>query len=99
MDKKYLLQNVIGLTEANLPSLLIHEETTEYKSKIAVDELADILVVIKENFVDTTFQNKDLSPLIQNLSARQTPSRLKRLVESGQLEDLGGSPKSYKLTT
>jgi len=67
------------------------------KSKINDAELHRILDVIRKNFDATEFQNKDLSPLIDGLTARQVPSRIKKLVDSGFLTDLGGSPKKYIL--
>lgn len=95
MDKDYLLQNVEGLTPANINSLL-KEDEAEYKTKISADEIDRILSIIHANFAGVEFQNKDLAPLVQGLTARQIPSRLKRLVESEELVDLGGSPKRYK---
>lgn len=60
---------------------------------------ADIL----KTFGDKPFKNKDLSnvalPEKWSLTNRQTPSRLKKLVAAGKLEDLGGSPKSYKVVS
>jgi hypothetical protein len=67
------------------------------KSKINDAELDQILAVIRKNFDATEFQNKDLTPFIKNLTARQVPSRIKKLVDAGQLTDLGGSPKRYIL--
>lgn len=67
------------------------------KSKIKSEEMDTVLVVIVERFGKNQFQNKDIAPFVKDLSARQIPSRLKKLVEDGKLEDLGGSPKSYRL--
>lgn len=97
MDKNYLLENVQGLTEGNINSL-VKEDEAAYKTKINADELNTVISVIETHFRSTDFQNKDLAPLIEGLTARQIPSRLKRLVESGDLIDLGGSPKRYKLS-
>lgn len=71
----------------------------EKKSKISEDDLTGLVDVIKEHIGDKTFANKDLAPHLDSLglTARQTPSRLKRLVEMGILSDEGGSPKKYKL--
>lgn len=68
------------------------------ESKIKTDELDMILNVIKENFAaGQQFKNKDLSELIKSLTARQIPSRLKKLVDDGSIVDCGGNPKSYSL--
>ncbi len=67
------------------------------ESKIKAHELDQILEVINVNFSSSKFQNKDLSGFIKNLSARQIPSRLKKLVEAEELVDLGGNPKFYAL--
>ena len=67
------------------------------KSKIDDSQLSAILSVIKTNFEQTEFQNKDLASLVEGLTVRQIPSRLKRLADAGQIQDLGGSPKKYKL--
>lgn len=71
----------------------------EKKSKIGEDDLTALTDLIKEKFPDKPFANKDIAPHLQplGLTARQTPSRLKRLVEMGVLSDEGGSPKKYKL--
>lgn len=72
---------------------------TGTKKGITDEELEQMTALIKAQFADKDFKNKDLT-LIQeelNLTARQTPSRLKKLVGKGILKDLGGSPKSYKL--
>lgn len=74
-----------------------HRYGVPIESKIKTSEVDEVLVVITENFPDSEFQNKDLSPLIKTLTARQIPSRLKKLIESGELVDCGGSPKKYKL--
>ena len=57
----------------------------------------DVLKTIQENFATAEFQNRDLSPFIKDLTARQLPHRLKSLVADGKLEDMGGSPKKYRL--
>ena len=74
-----------------------HRYGVPIESKIKTAEVDEVLIVITENFPDSEFQNKDLSPLIKTLTARQIPSRLKKLIESGELIDCGGSPKKYKL--
>lgn len=70
------------------------------KQGIQVDELVKMKEILKISFInEKEFKNKDLGALQEELgiNQRQTPSRLKRLVEEGFLEDLGGSPKSYKV--
>lgn len=71
------------------------------KGGIKPEELEAMKELLKAGYSDgTPFKNKDISTVMQNelgLSSRATPSRLKRLVEEGFLEDLGGSPKSYKV--
>lgn len=67
------------------------------ESKIKTDELDQILAVIKSNFNTVKFQNKDVVQYIENLTARQVPSRLKKLVEANEIVDLGGNPKFYAL--
>jgi hypothetical protein len=86
----------INADVAHIPS---QNTTTKSKpkSKINDAELDRILAVIRKNFDATEFQNKDLSPLIDGLTARQVPSRIKKLVDAGLLTDLGGSPKKYIL--
>lgn len=69
------------------------------KPKITGDEIQDLFEnVIKIAFKDKEFKNKDFHLLVADkYSNRQTPSRLKKMVENGWLEDLGGSPKTYKV--
>lgn len=69
------------------------------KSAISDSELDTMFVDIEATFGDKSFKNKDLGDLLDKwgLSARQTPSRLKKLVDAGLLQDLGGSPKSYQV--
>lgn len=71
------------------------------KGGIKPEELEAMKELLKAGYSDgAPFKNKDISTVMQNelgLSNRSTPSRLKRLVEEGFLEDLGGSPKSYKV--
>lgn len=71
------------------------------KGGIKPEELEAMKELLKAGYSDRTpFKNKDISTVMQNelgLSNRSTPSRLKRLVEEGFLEDLGGSPKSYRV--
>lgn len=67
------------------------------ESKIKSDELDQLLEVINTNFPNSKFQNKDVSEFVKNLSARQIPSRLKKLVEAEEIVDLGGNPKFYAL--
>ena len=73
----------------------------EKKAKVGIqeDELEMIKEVIKAEFPEREFKNKELHIFVSDkLSVRQTPSRLKRLVNEGFLVDCGGSPKSYKLS-
>lgn len=62
-----------------------------------IDELFE--TVVKIAFSEKEFfQNKDFHILVADkYSNRQTPSRLKKMREKGYLEDLGGSPKKYKV--
>lgn len=70
---------------------------------IQKNELDMMAESIKTIFGTEAFMNKDFASkgLLEkwNLSNRQTPSRLKKLVQMGILEDLGGSPKSYKIAS
>lgn len=72
-------------------------------SKITDSELTIMYDSLKEYFKVESFQNRDLAGagLLEkwSLTNRQTPSRLKKLVAAGKLEDLGGSPKSYKVVS
>ena len=69
------------------------------KSKSAINdtELDIMLEKIKENFAaGVKFQNKEIAPHVAHiLTARQTPSRLKKLVDAGHLKSDEGKPKSY----
>lgn len=54
--------------------------------------------VILVAFKDKEFKSKDLWKLVSDkFSNRQTPHALKKLASEGKLEDLGGSPKTYKI--
>lgn len=80
--------------------VLIERPKKNKKGGIQLEELAEmksILITLYQN--GESFKNADLDGLREELglSARQTPSRLKKLAEEGFLLDLGGSPKSYKL--
>jgi hypothetical protein len=70
---------------------------TRKKTEVKSQEVDSVMQIIVERFSNQSFQNKDLSPHITDLSSRQIPSRLKKLVDGGKIEDLGGSPKTYKL--
>ncbi len=72
--------------------------STKKKSSAITDcDLVYIMDKIKEN-LKGKFKNKDLAPLVADkFTARQTPSRLKKLVESGHLDCDSSSPKSYWL--
>lgn len=72
------------------------------KGGITEEELEGIKTLISAGFPSESFKNKDLSVVVQEelgITASALPSRLKRLVEQGFLEDIGGSPKSYKMVT
>ena len=72
------------------------------KGGITEEELEGIKTLISAGFPSEPFKNKDLSVVVQEelgITASALPSRLKRLVEQGFLEDIGGSPKSYKMVT
>lgn len=70
-------------------------------SGIKEEELSMMFADIVELFGDKVFQNKNLKEFDLHskweLSSRQTPSRLKKLVEQGLLLDHGGKPKSYQV--
>jgi hypothetical protein len=87
----------INVDVAYVPGTSVSSKSTK-TSKINDTQLDQILAVIRANFDATEFQNKDLSPLVQGLTARQVPSRIKKLVDAGHLTDLGGSPKKYILS-
>lgn len=104
--RDYLISNVEGLKQDNF-NLVMEQVTADFtsttkkiatESKVTTTETDKIIDIIKSNFTNVEFQNKDLSPLVTDLTARQIPSRLKKLVDAGKLQDLGGSPKKYKLT-
>lgn len=68
------------------------------KSKVTSEQVDSVLLVAAERFGTGTFQNKDIALYITDLSARQIPSRLKKLVDLGKLEEVGStSPKTYRL--
>lgn len=93
--------------DSNMPKepvegeIVVKKVAKTKKGGIKVEELEAMKELLKAGYSDgTPFKNKDISTVMQNelgLSSRATPSRLKRLVEEGFLEDLGGSPKSYKV--
>lgn len=66
---------------------------------IQADDLEYLKEVITKNFsTETLFQNKDLAKLVSaRFTARQTPSRLKKLVEADFLEATAGKGgKDYR---
>lgn len=71
------------------------------KSGIQEDELSKIKEILSAGFSNgESFKSRDVSEVIAeelSITTRAVPSRLKRLVESNFLEDIGGSPKSYKI--
>lgn len=84
-------------------SIIVEEKTPRAPAKkggITEEELEGIKTLISAGFPSESFKNKDLSVVVQEelgITASALPSRLKRLVEQGFLEDIGGSPKSYKM--
>ena len=66
--------------------------TSESNLKWIYEEI--ILVAFK----DKEFKSKDLWKLVSDkFTNRQTPHALKKLAIQGKLEDLGGSPKIYRI--
>lgn len=54
--------------------------------------------IILVAFKDKEFKSKDLWKLVSDkFTNRQTPHALKKLASQGKLEDLGGSPKKYRI--
>jgi hypothetical protein len=100
-EREYLIENIKHLREEDYDmatAQLQFEDSVELApSKIKATEVDQVLDIIVKNFSGKEFKNKDLSPLVEGLTARQVPSRIKKLVDAGHLVDLGGSPKSYKL--
>jgi len=110
-QKQYLLDNIKNLHREDVSTMVEQLDninvdvahvpgskvSSKPKSKINDAELDRILAVIQKNFDATEFQNKDITPFIEGLTARQVPSRIKKLVDAGKLTDLGGSPKKYIL--
>ena len=86
-------------------SITVEEKTPKAPAKkggITEEELEGIKTLISAGFPSEPFKNKDLSVVVQEelgITPSAIPSRLKRLVEQGFLEDIGGSPKSYKMVT
>ncbi len=99
LSQKNFAEAAKVLTFDNVQTTFENEKTKTITggSKITDLELQTILSIADEHFPDSAFKNADIAPLIPKLTARQTPSRLKKLVDQGYLEDLGGSPKSYKV--
>ena len=93
--------------DSNMPKepvegeIVVKKVAKTKKGGIQVEELEAMKELLKAGYSDgTPFKNKDISTVMQNelgLSNRATPSRLKALKEEGFLEDLGGSPKSYRV--
>ena len=66
--------------------------TSESNLKWIYEEI--ILVAFK----DKEFKSKDLWKLVSDkFTNRQTPHALRKLAQQGKLEDLGGSPKKYRI--
>lgn len=78
--------------------IVVEKVKKTVKKGITEEELVEMLELIQKEGLDE-FKNSDLDVVraVMGLSARQTPSRLKKLVERGELEDKGGSPKVYSL--
>ncbi|MBO5424581.1 MAG: hypothetical protein J6A25_03625 [Lachnospiraceae bacterium] len=74
-------------------------KSTKKKSSITDTDLVYIMEQIEANFKQgEKFKNKDLASLVEDrFTARQTPSRLKKLVDAGKLESDTASPKNYWL--
>lgn len=88
--------------EANLPVEEKAPKAPAKKGGITKEELESIKTLISAGFPSEPFKNRDLSVVVQEelgITASALPSRLKKLVEQGFLEDVGGSPKSYKMVT
>lgn len=67
------------------------------KVGIVENDLTFLLDIIKANFkVGQGFKNADCAKLQNRFTSRQTPSRLKKLVEQGSLKS-EGTPKTYYL--
>lgn len=106
---KFLMENVQGCNENFAKTLADFDLTskqfiptkkneTNWGPKLKdTQELNNVAIIIKEKFGKEPFKSKDLSAHINFLSSAQLPSRLRKLVESNALADLGGSPKNYKL--
>lgn len=73
------------------------KSSSKRKTAITDDDLDFIMKKIEVSFdINEKFKNKDLAPLVEErFSARQTPSRLKRMVDAGMLECDSASPKNY----
>lgn len=106
MDKLNIArETALDLIKFDQPNAIEKVEVTETKKrkkKTGITE--DELVQLKDNLKLITkgekFQNKDISGVIEEefgIGPRALPSRLKKLVEQDFLEDLGGSPKTYKV--
>lgn len=55
--------------------------------------------VILVAFKDKEFKSKDLWRFVSDkFTNRQTPHALRKLASQGKLEDLGGSPKKYRIS-
>lgn len=71
------------------------------KTGIQNDELDKMKIILNEMFPDKQeFKNNNITSIMEEeigINGRQTPSRLRKLVEQNFLEDLGGSPKKYKI--
>lgn len=88
--------------EAHLKGLGVSEEEVlvikpKAKKKVGImdDDLDFLLELILENFKpEQRFKNAELAKLQTRFTNRQTPSRLKKLVDSGKLL-AEGTPKNY----
>lgn len=78
----------------------VKKMTNKKKGAITQEELDQMNELIRNEFPNTEFQNKDLDNVrdILGLSNRQTPSRLSKMVEQGMLTVVGDSkPKKYNI--
>lgn len=93
------LTDSVGKSEEYLQGLGIEKvEKKKPKTKavgVQDDDLTFLYELAKANFKpNEKFKNGDLAKLQSKFTNRQTPSRLKKLVESGLLK-AEGTPKNY----
>lgn len=71
------------------------------KSSISNTELENILRTLETVFNQDSFKRRDIVQYAPawGIKETQVTSRLTAMVRAGKLEDLGGSPKSYKVVS